>query len=220
MCSIQHMEFTQGGCALKFCRIFLVLALVGFAGSAAMADAVDPTVIIRKVDPAFTPIFSLDQVLIVTASAQNPIFSFQNATGFILTSLTLQFSSAGGTLAFSCGELAGADLFANCTEVSGPNGSDIISFFGIGDGFSGLESATCSSGDDNHPNGNAWGYYKKPHASQAKCDGGVFSLEFGSIPNGATVTGTGTVATPEPMTAVMLVGGLVGLAGLRKRRAA
>ncbi len=208
---------TQGGCALKFSRIILAFALAGFATSVAMADAVDPTVIIRRVDPAFTPIFSVDQILIVTATAQNPIFSFQNDTGFLLTSMTLQFSSNGGTLAFSCGENPGADIFQNCSETSGPNGTNIVTFNGVGGSFSGLESGVCTSDDENFPNGNAFGWPNN-HPKAPTCEGGIFSLEFGQIPANTTIMGTATFATPEPMTAVMLISGLAGLAGLRKRR--
>jgi hypothetical protein len=211
------VEVTQGGCALRFSRVILALALAGFATSVAMADAVDPTVIIRRVDPAFTPIFSVDQILIVTATAQNPIFSFQNDTGFLLTSMTLKFSSNGGTLAFSCGENPGADIFQDCSETSGPNGTNIVTFSGVGEGFSGLESGVCTSDDEHVPNGNAFGWYKN-HPKTPNCEGGIFSLEFGQIPANTTIFGIGTVATPEPMTAVMLISGLAGLAGLRKRR--
>ena len=195
---------------MKVSRIVLALLLGAFGASVAMADAVDPTVIIRKVDPPPVIITSPDQTFNLFATQKNNVFAFQNATGFLLTSITLDLF--GQNLAFSCGEFAGGNIFANCSATQGTHGDWILSFFGVGDGFSGVEAATCSTpsqrrGDD-----------RDDH--NCNCTGGVYSFEFDGIPRGAVVTGTGTVGTPEPVTAVMLLGGLAGLAGLRRRRKA
>jgi hypothetical protein len=184
-----------------------------------MADGVDPTVIIRRVDPAPLPITSSNETFNIFATATKNIFAFQNDTGVTLTSLTLDLFAGSAGLLYSCGGFAGADIFADCSATSGSNGATIISFFGVGNGFSGLDAATCTDddkgkGDDKHDKD------KKNHDDKISCTGGIFSLEFDGIPQGAVVRGTGTVSAPEPMTAVMLVSGLLGLAGLRKRRIA
>ena len=44
-------QVSIGGVFLKASRLILAAALVAFAAVAAKADAVDPTVIIRRVDP-------------------------------------------------------------------------------------------------------------------------------------------------------------------------
>jgi hypothetical protein len=192
-----------------------------------MADGIDPTVIIRRVDPAPLPITSTDETFNIFATATNNIFAFQNDTGVTLTGLTLDLFAGSAGLTYSCGGFAGADIFADCTSTAGANGATIISFFGVGNGFSGLDAATCT--DDDEGKGDDQDHWKHHHHHDWKdhnhddkdsCTGGIFSLEFGGIPAGAVVEGTGTVSAPEPMTAVMLVTGLLGLAGLRKHRIA
>jgi hypothetical protein len=202
---------------LRLSRILYVLALAGFAGSVAMADGVDPTVVIRRVDPAPIAITSTTETFDLFATRQNNIFAFQNDTNVTLTSLTLDLFAGHSGLTYSCGNFAGADIFATCSSSSGPNGATIITFSGIGGGFSGLNAASCGSddtgrGDDtNAPKDNN-------NDDKNSCTGGIFSLEFDGIPNGAQVRGTGTVSAPEPMTSVLLLSGLFGLAGLRRRR--
>jgi hypothetical protein len=202
---------------LRLSRILVVLALAGFAASAVLADGVDPTVVIRRVDPAPLAITSSNETFDLSATKEHNLFAFQNDTGVTLVSLTLDLFAGNVGLTYSCGDFAGADIFSSCTASSGANGATIISFFGIGNGFSGLDAATCGTddeggGDDIHaPTNN--NQDEKP-----SCTGGIFSLEFDGIPNGAKVQGTGTVSAPEPMTSVLLVSGLIGLAGLRKRR--
>jgi len=202
---------------LKASRILCVLALAGFAATATMADGVDPTVVIRRVDPAPLAITSPNETFALFATQQNNIFAFQNDTGVTLISLTLDLFAGNAGLLYSCGDFAGADIFSTCSSSSGANGATIISFFGAGGNFTGLDPATCSSddqggGDDlNAPKDNN-------NDDKETCVGGIFSLEFDGIPNGAQVRGTGTVSAPEPVTSVLLASGLLGLAGLRKRR--
>lgn len=203
---------------MKVSRVLLGLAIAAFAAVSAKADAVDPTVIIRKVDPKPVVITSPDQTFDIFASAKHNIFAFQNATGMTLDSLTLDLFGKNISLLFSCGSFAGGDIFASCTSTEGPNGDYIISFSGVGNGFTGITPATCTIDDKGIGDGL---HAPKDNNSDDKlvCVDGVFSLEFGGIPKGAKVEGTGTfVTTPEPMTATMLLSGLVGLVGLRKRR--
>jgi len=198
-------------------RIVVLLALAGFAASAAMADGVDPTVIIRKVDPPPIAITSPNQTFDLFANAPHNVFAFQNDTGFILTGLTLDLFAGTSSLLYSCGDFAGGDIFANCNASAGSNGDTILSFFGVGNGFTGITPATCTvedkgKGDDLHAP------FDNNHDEKQTCVDGVYSLEFDGIPKGAIVHGSGTFATPEPMTAALLLGGLAGLAGFRKRR--
>jgi hypothetical protein len=202
---------------LSVSRILFVLALAGFAATAAMADGVDPTVVIRRVDPAPLAITSTTETFDLFATAHDNIFAFQNDTNVTLTSLTLDLFAGHSGLTYSCGNFAGADIFSSCTSSSGPSGATIISFSGIGAGFSGLNPASCGSDDEG--GGDDKNAAKDNNNDDKKsCTGGVFSLEFDGIPKGAQVRGTGTVSAPEPMTSVLLLSGLFGLAGLRKRR--
>jgi hypothetical protein len=200
---------------LKVSRILAVLALAGFGATVAMADGVDPTVVIRRVDPPPVAITSPDQTFSVTATSTHNVFAFQNDTSVILTSLTLDLFAGSSGLVYSCGSFAGADIFANCSSSSGGHHDTIVSFFGVGGSFSGITPATCTfkaDGDDDDQD------KKKFNDDDFSCTGGIYSLEFDGIPAGAVVRGDGTVAAPEPVTAVLLMTGLVGLAGLRKRR--
>jgi hypothetical protein len=202
---------------LKVSRFLVVLALAGFAATASFADGVDPTVIIRKVDPPPIAITSPNQSFSIFATAAQNIFAFQNDTGATLTALTLDLFAGSSGLVYSCGSFAGADIFATCNSSDGASGDTIISFLGVGNGFTGIEAATCTEddkgkGDDAHPNDT------NNSDDKISCTGGIYSLEFDGIPAGAKVEGIGTFTAPEPMTAMLLVSGLVGLAGIRKRR--
>lgn len=195
----------------------IVLALASFAASAALADGLDPTVVVRRVDPPPIAITSPTQIFNIFATAKNNVFAFQNDTGITLTSLTLDLFAGSSGLTYSCGTFAGGDIFADCTSTPEPGGDTLISFFGVGGVDTGIGPATCTiddkgKGDDLHaPKDNN-------HDDKIDCDGGIYSIEFGGIPKGAVVRGTGSFVTPEPATAVMLFGGLMSLAGLRKRR--
>jgi hypothetical protein len=204
---------------LRFSRFLLAAGFVAAAATMAKADGIDPTVVIRRTDPPPVIITSPDQVFDITATSKNPIFAFQNETGTTLDALTLDLFGVNVVLDFSCGSFAGADIFENCSAAPGTHNDWIISFSGVGPGFSGITAATCEDddkgkGDDKNE---TWGDTHN-HDDKWECTGGLFSLEFGGIPKGAKVGGTGTFVTPEPVTAVLLLGGLAGLAGLRKRR--
>jgi hypothetical protein len=205
--------------------VFCVLALAGLAATAAKADGVDPTVVIRRVDPPPIAITSPNQTFNILATFTNvngietAAFAFQNDTGITLTGLSLDLFPGNLGFVFTCGNFAGLDIFANCASKSGSHGDSLLSFFGVGNGFSGLTAATCTKGgddDDDQGDNNSQG------DDGPRCVGGVYSLIFqapsSEVPGGAQVRGTGTVSAPEPMTSVLLVSGLLGLAGLRKRR--
>ena len=206
------------GCVLKGSRIVLAAVLAAFAAIATKADGIDPTVIVRRVDPTPIAILSPSQIFDITATSKKNIFAFQNDTGITLDSLTLDLFGVNANLLFSCGSFAGGNIFADCSSSAGSHGDTIISFSGVGGDFTGITPATCGwvdkgKGDDDDND--------KDHNRDDKftCTGGVYSLEFGGIPKGDKVAGTGTFLTPEPVTSVMLLSGLAGLLGLRKRRA-
>ena len=198
--------------------MLLGLAIAAFAAVGAKADGVnpiDPTVIIRKVDPPPLAITSPNQIFNLYATASHNIFAFQNQTGMTLNALTLDLFGVNINLLFSCGSFAGADIFASCSSTQEPNGHYLVAFSGVGNGFTGITPAVCSKGDDDDNQGD-----NDDQGEGPSCVDGVYSLEFDGIPAGAVVRGTGSfVAAPEPMTAVLLLGGLAGIAGLRKRRA-
>ena len=203
---------------MKVSRIVLAFVLAGFAASVALADGADPLISVRKVDPAPIAITSPDQtfdIFVVAGAGATALFAFQNDTGITLTSLTLNL---GAGLTYSCeSDFQSFDVFSSCTS-SGPSGSTIV-FSGVGGVFSGLTAATCISDDEG--SGDDWnGSPDNNDDDKPSCTGGVFSIEFAGLTPGEVVSGTGTVSAPEPMTAVLLFSGLVGLAGFRKRRIA
>jgi hypothetical protein len=85
-------------------------------------------------------------------------------------------------------------------------------------GLTGIAPPTCTSVDRGKGDDKSDWKDKKNHDDKTVCAGGIYSLEFGGIPKDAVVQGAGSFVTPEPATAVMLFSGLMGLAGLRKRR--
>jgi hypothetical protein len=132
---------------LRVSRALLGLAIAACAAVGVRADAVDPTVIIRRVDPKPVVITSPNQIFDLFANTQQNIFAFQNATGMTLTSLTLDLFGQNVSLLFSCGSFAGGDIFANCTSTQGSQGDYLINFSGVGNGFTGIEAATCTIDD-------------------------------------------------------------------------
>lgn len=185
--------------------------------SAAMADGIDPTVKIRNVDPLSTPVTDPNQTFMVLATANNPVSGFQNQTGVTLTSISLTLSgySLGGYLSFSCAnDFALESVFSSCTSTENQaNHSYTLVFSGVGGNFSGILSADCLT--PSATNGLGW---LAALFGCNNCQGGQYEVEFTGIPKGSLVIGTATVATPEPATAVMLLTGIVGLAGFARRR--
>ncbi len=199
---------------MKFSRFLVLLVLVGLTASAAMADGIDPTVVIRQVDPPPTPITDPFQTFGVFAmgTANNGgvvDVAFQNQTGLTLVSLSLTLIGLNAPLDFSFGENAGGDIFANTQLIQNGNGSFTLIFSGVDDSHTGLLPAVCNTG----------GIETLANSYCQQCIGGIYSIEIAGIPTGAIVAGAATVSAPEPATLMLMSAGLVGLAAFRKRRA-
>jgi PEP-CTERM motif len=195
---------------LKILRVIVpVFILIGLVASTAKADGIDPTVVIRGIDPPNPiAITQPNQTFLVAATSGLNVESVQNQTGVTLTSLVLTLFTLGPVqnLTFTCD---GTSVFSSCSSQSGPNGSTQLVFSGVGGDFTGLVSAICSTGtifDELSLYGNC-----------NSCVGGMYEIDFVGIPQGDLIFGYGTVATPEPATGVLLLCGLAALAAWRKR---
>jgi PEP-CTERM motif len=200
---------------VKFSRLFVLLVLVGLTASAAMADGIDPTVVIRQVDPPPVAITDPFGTIGVFATASQNVFAFQNDTGETLVSLSVTLFGLNLPLDFSFGENAGDGIFADTSVTENSNGSTTLLFSGLDADHTGLLPADCSNGGLEFLAAN-------PNSFCPQCTGGVYSLvfDFTGVPSGALVVGAATVSAPEPGTLILLSAGMVGLFGLRKRKAA
>jgi hypothetical protein len=120
--------------------------LASFAATAAMADAVDPTVIIRKVDPPPIAITSPDQTFDITANASHNVFAFQNQTESP-SPRSLDLFGANVELLFSCGDSAGDDIFRHALRTQAAALDTIISSSAPATAFTGITPATCTTDD-------------------------------------------------------------------------
>jgi hypothetical protein len=189
---------------VKFSKLFLLLALVVLAASVAKADGIDPTVIIRQVDPPPVQITDPNGTIPLSFSASANVFGFQNDTGTLLYSLSLTLFGFPQGLDFNFGDNPGDGIFSSFSKTLNQNGSQTLLFFGIDDSHTGLLPSTgCNLDSD----GDADDF----------C-GPVYTIEIDGIPVNDFVFGTATVSTPEPATLLLLSTGLVGLAAFRKRR--
>jgi len=192
------------GVLVKFSKLFLLLALVVLAVSVAKADTIDPTVIIRQVDPVPVPITDPNGTIPLSFSATANVFAFQNDTGTLLYSLSLTLFGFPTGLDFNFGDNPGDGIFSSFSKTLNQDGSQTLLFFGIDDSHTGLFPSTgCNLDSD----GDADDF----------C-GPVYTIELDGIPANDFVFGTATVSTPEPATLLLLSTGLVGLAAFRKRR--
>ncbi len=192
------------GVLVKFSKLFLLLALVVLAVSVAKADTIDPTVIIRQVDPVPVPITDPNGTIPLSFSATANVFAFQNDTGTLLYSLSLTLFGFPQGLDFNFGTNPGDGIFSSFSKTINQDGSQTLLFFGIDDLHTGLLPSTgCNLDSD----GDADDF----------C-GPVYTIELDGIPANDFVFGTATVSTPEPATLLLLSTGLVGLAAFRKRR--
>jgi len=192
------------GVHVKFSKLFLLLALVVLAVSVAKADTIDPTVIIRQVDPPPVAITDPNGTIPLSFSANQNIFAFQNDTGTLLYSLSLMLFGFPQGLDFNFGTNPGDGIFSSFSKTLNQDGSQTLLFFGIDGSHTGLLPSTgCNLESD----GDADDF----------C-GPVYTIEIDGIPANEFVFGTATVSTPEPATLLLLSTGLVGLAAFRKRR--
>jgi PEP-CTERM motif-containing protein len=189
---------------VKFSKLFVLLALVVLAVSVAKADTIDPTVIIRQVDPVPVPITDPNGTIPLSFSATANVFAFQNDTGTLLYSLSLTLFGFPQGLDFNFGTNPGDGIFSSFAKTVNQDGSQSLLFFGIDDSHTGLLPSTgCNLESD----GDADDF----------C-GPVYTIEIDGIPANDFVFGTATVSTPEPATLLLLSTGLVGLAAFRRRR--
>lgn len=192
------------GVLVKFSKLFLLLALAVLAVSVAKADTIDPTVIIRQVDPPPVPITDPNGTIPLSFSASQNVFAFQNDTGTLLYSLSLTLFGFPQGLDFNFGDNPGDGIFSSFSKTVNQDGSQTLLFFGIDELHTGLLPSTGCSVDSD---GDADDF----------C-GPVYTIELDGIPANEFVFGTATVSTPEPATLLLLSTGLVGLAAFRRRR--
>lgn len=207
---------------MKLYKLCGLLAVIALTASVAAADGIDPTVIIRQVDPPPIAITDPNQTFSFTASAPigGPVVTvldaaFQNDTGVLLQQLTLILTGTdalGNPLAFSFGDNPGDGIFSGFTSTVDGN-TTTLHFFGVDGNHTGLVSSVCGGIDNELEEG-------------PSCIGPVYDIQFGILNagdtlNGDTINGTGVVspiATPEPTTLVLFSAGLAGIAALKKRR--
>jgi len=196
---------------VKAIKVIALLALVILAGSVARADGIDPTVVIRQVDPTPIHITDPNETFTFTATSAVSDVAFENDTDVILQSLSLVLTGTdgqGNPLSFSFGSNAGDGIFANLTTTVVGFTTTLL-FSGVDATHTGLLPFGCS--------------FEELDEFEDNC-GPVYDIQFTGIPVGGTVNGTATVSptvgTPEPATFILFSAGLAGLAAFRKRRAA
>lgn len=181
-----------------------------------MADGIDPTVVIRQTDPVPILITSPTQTIGLfgqgtTANGGVVDIGIENVTGMTLVSVSVTLIGLNANLDFTAGpqDIEGNFPFLDSTRTVNPNGSVTLTFFGIDEFHTGLLSGTCDEETNTDNDFDA-----------DDCAGPIYDIEIAGIPLGDIVTGAATVSSPEPGTLMLLSAGLVGLAALRKRRAA
>ena len=188
---------------MKVFKLFALLVLVLVTASVVKADTIDPTVIIRQVDPTPIPVTDPNQTFTFTATAGVSDATFQNDTGVLLQQLSLALTGTdafGDPLSFSFGSNPGDGIFSSFMSTVDGNTTTLL-FFGVDATHTGLVPGSCD------------GEFCTP--------GGIYDIQFTGIPVGGIVNGTATVsptAVPEPTMLVLFSAGLAGIAAFRKRR--
>ena len=192
--------------------LFLVLA-AGIFSAAAWADPIDPTVKIKRDDPppgvipiqGTSPTFSFSQFGISTGS---DAFFLQNQTAGIVYQVTLLLSgfdlTANSPFSSDCAaDQSGGGIFNACsfsynliTQVS-----TLI--------FSGVTPPTTTGITPGSGGGDCCCFLS----------GEIVELDVTGIPVGDNVVygAKGSASVPEPVSSVLVLAGLAGLAGFRKR---
>src|SRR5262249_20202926 len=187
---------------MKAFRLLFAVMLLGFAGTIARADAVDPRITIGGGGSCSeNSLGALTQSF--TGLATGCLNDFTNNTGFTLFEVVVNVTSGfTGQLSCAIGSGSPFTLFTqtatSCTFFV-PSDDDELEFL---ESLGGLPSgqgklSTFSLTFDNDPNG-----------------GGGFNN------NSVDVTIAQTVITPEPASALLLLTGFGALAAFRKRRQA
>jgi hypothetical protein len=203
------MHFRTGGAFVKITRWFLLLAMIAFTASTAMADGVDPVFKLTK-GGGSTPVtdgtFSFTANNLFGTGPMDFSFDFVNQTGHTALGLELNFLVFPSDLIISVDN--SGDPFFTSFVISHPNptGPYTIDFFGLDETHPGILSQTCNPGPD--------GIVDSDDCSGGGAD---FILSINGVPPGAFISGTGSL--PEPSTGLSLVLGMAGIAvAFRKMR--
>lgn len=198
---------------MKLFRLMFLLVAVALVASAAMADGIDPTVKIRKIDPPST----------IGIYASNPTFSFggsgnagsndfylQNFTPGVIYQIVLTLSgfdiTQNADLVFSCAaDQSSGGVFNSCSSsFNSSTGVSTLDFFGV------------------TPPGTTGILPGVPGVGNCCCNiipGEIVNLNVSGFPTGDRYiyTGNGTASVPEPASALLLLAGCAGVFGMRKR---
>jgi hypothetical protein len=197
---------------VKILRYFLLLALIAFTASAAMADGVDPIFTFkggRLSTPVIDGTFSFTANNTTGTTTKDFALDYVNQSGFTATTLTLSFIVSPLNLLISVDNTG--DPFFTTAQLIPPaelGGLYQIIFFGLDQTHHGILSQTCTPGLDGITDSD-------------DCSGGGadFVLGINGVPPGGFISGTGELGVPETSTGLSLVLGMAGIAfAFRKMR--
>jgi hypothetical protein len=200
------------GCALnlKMTRYFLLLALVAFTASAAVADGVDPVFKLtggKLSTPVTDGTFTFTANNTTGTTTKDFSFDYVNQSGTDATSLLLSFLVSPLNLVISV-DNTGDPFFTTAALIppSELGGLYKIYFSGMDETHHGILSQHCVAGPDGIVD-----------ADDCTGGGADFVIGINGVPPGAFISGTGQL--PEPSTGLSLVLGMAGIAfAFRKMR--